>query len=260
MVRRFQYLDEATIDDFLGSLELGVPEDEVRRQGKTKGGRAGAKAGPLVLEGERGSTTGVERNYRQNAASKFEALYRLLRQQEPKELWELDDLDDETWKCLSKDALIDLEVDVRIPTISRALGAAPDLGPLVDALQAMEASVDTKTAAQMKALAQFASAGGTRSISLPAVAGANNHYSIVCKMRQSGLLAPFDSLEGPRRLFGQIEYFIDSGERELAVDMAGLNLMNREQRRTLAKGDRDSVEEAFVTGPGAVIYVVALYK
>lgn len=260
-LRRFQYRDDSTIDDFLGALELGVAESEVRRDEAQRSGKASVEIAGFGIGGDRGSTHGVERNVRQTAASKVEALFRLLTQQEPKELWDLDELDQDTWNCLDKGSLINLEVSIRIPTVSRALGVAQDLGPLIQVMQAFNPElVDADTSRKMGGLSQFATAGGAKRLAVAAHSTSDPRFGFVCRMEQSGLLVPFESLEGERYLFGQIEEMIPVGQHELAIDMAGLGVLNRQQRREMGKSKGSEMADAFVKGPAAVVHVISLYK
>lgn len=257
VLRRFQYRDDATIDDYLGALELGVVQDELRSQETRITGAAGIQASGVVLDSD-GSVHGLQRNVRQNAASKVELLFRLLRAQESKELWDLQVLDGESWSELEPGALINVKVRVSIPTIARALGTAQELGPLVQVMQAF-ADVDNEMAKQMTQLSSFAAQGGTDKLTVTAAADSNSSYRFLGKLGKSGLQVPYESLEGTRTLFGQIEHLIAPGEKELAIDMGGLGMMNREQRRAMAKDPKQS-RDIFVEGPGAVVHVIAIYN
>ncbi len=260
-LRRFQYRDDATVDDYLGALELGVLEDETRRSEKQRSGSAKAEVFGVGLGGDKGSLQAVESNLRQNAASKFEKLFRLMRDSEPKEFWDLDELDDDTWACLERGSLINLEVSITIPSVSRALGAAKDLGPLVTLMQAFTDTIDDETARQMTSLAQYGSSGGSEIASVVGASMAAGKYKFICKLTMANLLVPLESLEGTRFLFGQIEELIPPGQRELAVDMSGLGIMNREARRKMAKkAVPPDQRENFVTGPAAFVHVIAFYK
>ncbi|GAA2352493.1 hypothetical protein Cme02nite_26350 [Catellatospora methionotrophica] len=260
MLRRFQYRDDATIDDYLGALELGILEDETRTEERQRGLSGEGGVFGTKLGGERSTTRGVESNVRQNAASKVEKLFRLLRSSDPREIWDLDGLTDDDWACLDKGSLINLSVDITVPTVSRALAAAKDLGPLVTLMQAFTDSVEDETAQQMQRLSQYGADGGSDRYSVVAAAEGNPKYKFLCRLGKTGLLVPLEHLEGTFQLFGQIEDFLAAGQRELAVDISGMGFMNREQRRKASKKADDSTHDHFIVGPGAIVHVIALYK
>jgi hypothetical protein len=259
-LRRFLYLNDATVDDFLGQLEFGVADDEVHTETKERSGDAGLKMPAVNFGGSRSSAVGVERNVRQNSASRFARLYRLLQDTEPSELWVLSDIDTDTWKCLDRGSLLELELNLTVPQFARFMSAANAFVPLMEAVGSVDPSmVDPETRSQVLAFSQFATGGSGTEITLTGEMESSPSYSFGCRLNRSGLLGPLDNLEGTYTVLGQVVRIVEEGDSEILFDIPAMAAMNRRDRR---KAGKDISEEFVVkvNGPGAILDVVAIYR
>lgn len=261
-LRRFLYRNDGTVDDFLGQLELGLLEDQVQKEGKQRGGTAGVKIPYVELRGDRGSTAEVESNVRQTGASKFERLFRLLKTDDSAGLWDLDAVDPETWECLDRGSLVNLEVSINIPAVTRALNSVHDVAPLMEAMSSLDAAtVDDQTRAIIATVSKFATASASGEVTVTATAEASPRYRFVCKLERPDLLVPLDKLEGSAYMFGQIQEIIPEGDTETVVDIPAMATLNRAQRREMARQNRSQeADDTTITGPGAIVHVIAIYR
>jgi hypothetical protein len=264
MLRRFLYKDEDTVDDFLGQLELGVIETSTTTETKEREGNAKLGTSGVGFGGKRSAAMSSESNMRQNFASKFERLWRLLKSddQAESELWELENIDSEVWNCLGRGSLISIEAHISVPAISRALGASSDVVSLMEIVKAFAPDrVTREDEAAVTGISRVASTAGEMVTVVASVEG-DRTYSFICKLEKDGLLTEISKLEGEAIILAQIQDLIQVGETEDILDLPGASAMNRSERRAMAKKRTASKEplETTVDGPGAILHPVAIYR
>jgi hypothetical protein len=255
---RFLYRNDAIVDDYLGQLEAGVADSEVRSQTRDRNGSLEF----MGVGGGIASSSSIEQNLRQNGASRFARLYNRLDSAEPRLLWRLDEIDAATWSCLGPDCLVEVEVDVSMSMLTEIMGIIGTVPALMGAAGAFGSKpFDPATKRQVKALSTFAAEGMGRAVTVLGVSCASPAYSFGLRLENDSLLIPLADVEGRCIVLGQIEKIVENGEKELVLDIPVAKTMNRAERRKAAKSAAPGEELATtIEGPGAMLEVVALYR
>jgi hypothetical protein len=265
VLRQFLYSDDALIDEFLAQLEGGQSEAEhqVDRRDRGGAGEAGIGAGPLRLGGSAGRSSGTEteRVVRQVRASKFDRLYQLVTAGRSTSLNEIDQMDQAAWNCFGRGDLVSVAVNVAIPSASRVLNQVPNLEGLLPLVRAFEPdAVDNEAEEAIRGITALA-ATSSDTVTIVGAATGSPGYRLIAQLRRDWTAVPIDDLEGEATLVGKVVRKLSDSDRELVVDIPGMSVLNRKQRRELAAQEPDGDEaEMYVSAPAAVITPLALFR
>jgi hypothetical protein len=264
MLKNFLYLNSPALDSYLSALEDGL-RGPVEARKSTSGSLSG-KVGLSVANagGERGHQEEEAATRADTASARFERLQKLARQDTESSGW-VDVLDAENdLKDLLTGALIEVECEVYIPEIVKALSPS---GGLTQAIE------------QIEALAKVAPALGTRLEGMPdqgqldalkSIGGALGAYAtfvgeiVDADFHVAGrLLDEFvkGEIEGFARVVGKVSTRWGTGQWKPLLALPGATLMSREQRRELERKGPDAGQEAsWLEGPALMLDVLAIYR
>jgi hypothetical protein len=258
MLRDFLYLDDKVVDQYLAQVEGGLYDDEREREAEASEGamEGGLKAGPLSGGGRRGRTRSgeVERVRRQTPESRYNRLHDQL------ELLELNDSTSGVFGQLEARQMFVAECYVDIPSVSRAIGATEEMAGLADLMKAFApAQMDEATEAAMRGLSQFSAMTGGDFVAIGDLG--DGEATLAFKLTPAGLRVPIGELEGEAIVVGRIQRKWPEGQRFPLLNVPGLNLMSREDRRRMEREKpADDQEGMYVDGPAASASVVAIYR
>lgn len=119
MLRRFLYLNEASVDSYIGVIEGGLTDETIRRRGQkgAKGGEGGLSAGPVSARatGQREHSQDDESVVRDTPEHRFDRLMKAV-QAEP-DTWNYEEVLDvaEVFEQLSTGTLISVDCELEVP-------------------------------------------------------------------------------------------------------------------------------------------------
>jgi hypothetical protein len=258
MLRDFLYLDDKMVDQYLAQVEGGLYDDERELEADSSEGgvEGGLKAGPLTGGGKRGRTHSgeIERVRRQTPESRYNRLHDQL------ELLELNDSTTDVFGRLDARQMFVAECYVDIPSISRAIGATEELAGLADLMKAFApAQMDKETDEAMRGLSQFSAMTGGDFVATGDLR--DGEATLAFKLTPAGLRVPIGELEGDAIVVGRIQRKWPEGQSFPLLNVPGLNLMSREDRRRMEREKpADDKEGMYVNGPAASASVVAIFR
>jgi hypothetical protein len=264
MLRRFLYLNETTVDSYLGVIEGGLSDETRRRMGErgTRGGDAGIKASVAAAKfsGQREHSQEEENVIRDTPEWRFDRLMNEL-ESDP-ERWNYERIleSEGMFDRLSTGLLMAVDCEIEVPPMSRLfaqpdqlsdmLDVLEDLGPLASAFGgSLEGMPDPE---QIRAVRSFTKLKtdlvivGDVDESAPRLAG---------KLDQSHLR---EMPDGEATLVGKVSRRWKEGEHYPLMALPGAALMSRAQRRNAEPVDPD--DENVLPGPAITLDVLAIFR
>ena len=137
ILRNFLFLDTATMEDYLATIEGYIVEgaiDQTEVEKKDKSGKAGYK----IVEGGIASekSTETKQKLAVTDAAKFQSLYEILEEQDLVQF--LDAFDEEIWNQLHRGELLEIDAAIRFPRPFILTQAIEDFSPLLDIVAAFD--------------------------------------------------------------------------------------------------------------------------
>ncbi|WP_329458079.1 DUF6414 family protein [Streptomyces sp. NBC_01497] len=265
MLKRFLYLDATTLADYVSALEGGIRESLERKTSTGKNASGGVKAS--VVEAAIGRTRGTEESasFTDTPQAQFERLMELART-EPKIAGWVDVVDpDIDLQDIGVGALIDIECDIYVPEIVKAL--TPD-GGLVEALDKLDAllpfvSMFDATAAQglpsedeRDAFRGFVGALGGKALVVGDLDSSN--WRIAGQLESGNVKG---DMEGTARITGKVSKRWGEGQWKPLLALPGSSLISREQRRALERTKpKEGEEDQYLEGPALMLDILAIYR
>ena len=264
MLKNFIYLNEPALDGYLSALEDGL-RGSVQEKKSTSGSVSGKGGVPVVnVQGEKGHEEERTTSRTDTASARFERLQRLARGDVEASGW-IDVVDPDTdLKGIGIGALIELECEVFIPEMIKALSPSGGLAQAIDQVQALAPLAallgsdvsGLPAAGQLDAVKGFANNLGGDAV----VVGEPNDSD----WRVAGkLLDPYlhGEVEGYARVVGKVSAVLGTGAWKPLLALPGMNLLSRDKRREMErKGPDEGQEGSWLQGPAIMLDVLAIYR
>jgi hypothetical protein len=265
MLRRFLYLDEQMLNDFISALEDGLRQSRTdstgESGGKSIGGNAKVVSGQLDSARERSSSTAAS----DTGPARFSRLLTLAEEAPEASGWAdvvtLDDL-----ATAGRGAFVDFECELQIPdfarlTDSRELGGFLDLiesfsslGPLLGNAEGMPSADEISG---VRSFANMMKGSGL------IVVGEDDDSDWRCagNLKRDLVRGSLDELPDYFRVTGKVGRPIKAGERKPLLALPGMSVLSRDERRALErKKPSPGEEDMYLEGPACMIDVLAIYR
>ena len=264
MLREFLYLDTGLTQQFLAQLEGGVYRAEAQSWRTEKGSslEGGLDARVARVGGGRESSDeeAVSRTVEQTPAGEFHRLMTQLEATDGVELVEA--VSDDRWAGLRRGAIVEVEAQVSMPTISHMLGLASKVQPLLTLMETLGEEVTGTDADNLAAMMSFAQMSPT----VPVVASPVGSPDIrfVANLKRAALGVDVHELEGEATVVGKIRRKLADNERYAAFELfAGQNSLPTKLRKEFEASLADETgdfSDMFVSAPAALITPIAIYR
>lgn len=264
MLKNFIYLNEPALDSYLSALEDGLRGSVQAKTAKSSSisGKAGVAGVGVGGDHERQQEETTSRT--DTAAARFERLQKLALEDVEASGW-VDVVDPDTdLNGLGTGALIEIECEIYVPEIVKALSPSGGLA---------------KAIGQIEAFAQIAPAFGTELTGMPgqgqldamkSVAGLlggdamfvgepnDTDWHVAGKLLDSYLQG---EVEGYAKVVGKVSTQWGTGQWKPLLALPGMNLLSRDKRREMErKGPNEGQEQNWLEGPAIMLDVLAIYR
>ncbi len=275
LLRNFLYLDTASVDGYLSTMEGYIIEGPVEHTRATKGTKGGKLGIDKVVraEGSAGSESSFETKQRHaiTPTARFQRLYELLDEQDF--IQPLDAFDPTIVDQLHRGEVLEVEAVISIPDIFVASEAASDLSTMVNSLSKLAevsgpgsgnplAAIDPT---QIQVMEAFAALLAKERIPVLFTARSTRKFQFAGSLSREHLSVRPVELKGEAVVFGRIQRVIAKGQMYdlplLSPSLAALVPVRNRAERRRAKGQephRDPVQK--VKGPGVIVEVIAIYR
>lgn len=264
MLKNFLYLNDDALGSYLSALEGGARSSVQQRTARSSGVQGGVDARILNAKGDRAAEDETTIDLADTAHARYERL----------EQHALDDPERAGWiTVLSPDvdldgvgigAIIDIECEIYVPHIIKALSASGGLSEALDAFNALlpvagalgldtSGGPDTTQVAAIRSIA--GSLGGDQ-----VVVGERDDT----EWRVAGrLLTPHlrGEVDGVARVVGKVATIWKAGRWKPLLALPGMSLLPRDQRRALERQQpSEDQAENWLEGPAAMLDILAIYR
>lgn len=263
MLKNFLYLNESALGDYLSALEGGA-----RTSIKDRDQRSGVSHGSATLDSavEGRYTRENEKTVRlaDTPPSQFERLMSLVAADPALSGWAAVQDPDTEIPSLPVGALIDVECDIQVPSMIKAL--APKSGTLatVKALSEIGSTIGSIPNLQIDAgkLAMFETLGNLMGGDLVVVGETgSDEWTVAGRLRDDHLRVSADELDGSVHVVGKVSRKLTGGDHKPLLALPGLNMLPRAQRREIeAKGPSGPADDSWLKGPALMIEILAIYR
>ncbi|WP_395638124.1 hypothetical protein [Pseudolysinimonas sp.] len=264
MLKNFIYLNEPALDSYLSALEDGLRGSVEERRAKS-GSVTGKGGVPVVnVQGEKAHEEEETTSRTDTPAARFERLQKLARSDVEASGWVEVVNPEVDLNGLLTGALIELECEIYVPEIVKALSPGGGLASAIG---------------QMEALAKLAPAFGSDVSGMPAqsqldamkgIAGAlggdvmfvgepsDGDFHITGKLLDAYINS---EIEGYARVVGKVSSQWSKASWKPLLALPGMNLMSRDKRREMErKGPSEGQEQNWLEGPAIMLDVLAIYR
>ena len=265
MLKRFLYLDSLTLTDYVSALEGGIRESLERTKMSERNAQGGVKVSAFEagVGGSRGSEEST--SYADTPQAQFQRLMDLAKVDPEIAGWVDVANPDVDFANIGVGALIDIECDIYIPELVKALTPS---GGLVDALDKLDAilpfanmfdpnSMDgLPSEKERDAMRGIVGALGGKVLVVGDLDSAE--WRIAGQLESESIKG---DIEGPVRVTGKVASRWSSGQWKPLLALPGSSLISREKRRALErKKPEQGEEDQYLEGPALMLDVLAIYR
>lgn len=261
MLREFLYLDSSLVDQYLAQVEGGLYDNERERLGDASSRAAGGGLNVDIGQDSGNVTTSrseeVERVRRQTPESRYNRLHDALKAS----FLPLDESSVDVFNQLQLRQMVTADCFVDIPSLSRTLANASALEGVADLMKMFAPEkVNGEVENTLGGLAKLSAFSNGNFVATGELG--DGEAKLAFKLSQEALRVPLEELEGEAVVIGRVQKKWPAGQRYSLLNIPGLNMMSREDRRKMEKETKpeNQTQGTFVDGPGASLSVVAIFR
>lgn len=264
MLRRFLYLDEPALTDYLSALEGGVRNAAERRTSQSAGAGGGLDLKAVSGHGERNFAHEETLSLSDTAPARYERLAKLA-SADPDSVGWVEVLDIGELATVGIGSIVEVECEVYVPDAVKMLSGSGDFAEALDQVQALapfaqSLGLDTTTGlpspAELQAMRGFIGSLGSDQVLVGEFEESD--------WRVAGRLAADHvngEIDGIARVVGKVATKWPVGEWKPLLALPGMTLIPREQRRRLQRQKPDENEkEQYLEGPAVMLDLLAVYR
>ncbi len=264
MLKNFLYLNESALADYLSALEGGA-----RASIEDRNQRSGGANGRAANDPDRANSRYSRENEQtvrltDTPPAQFERLMALTAANPQLSGW-IEVTDPEIdFPDLRVGALIDVECDIQIPSMIKALSPSGGVVAAVRALNELGSKIGSESAQQLDTtkLSVFEALGNLMGDDLVVVGEPDSdQWTVAGKLRKDSVRVATDELDGSVRIVGKVSRRLAAGDHKPLLALPGLDILPRAQRREIeSKGPSGPNDDSWVKGPALLLEVLAIYR
>ena len=284
----FQYLDVALAESYLSQLFGGLPEGgrTTERAGNSKRRDWELRYRGTGVGGERGTEEGLEEQerFRYSPEAIFNLLYDELdmETEEGKILFDLDSLDEDSWKELRDGDIVEITGTIKIPDPLKAMEAVSTFKSLLPAIERVgefmgedveDIGIGQKERSLMEGLGDMKEIADAQDATVIVIEVTNTpRYRFVAKLKKSLLRTGLMDIEGEAKMLGTVQRKLRKGDQPIGFDqlVPGLDAMrafqgnqqpppNRAARRGSQKRKPQASNGTSIGYPAATLTPISIY-
>jgi hypothetical protein len=264
VLKTFLYLNEPVLDGYLSALEDGLRASVQAKTATTSSISGKVGVGGVGAGGDRESQKEETTSRTDTASARFERLQKLAKNDVEASGW-IDVIHPDTdLKGIGIGALIELECEIYIPEILKALAPNNGLAQAIEMMQALSpfaASLggdmsSLPDAGQLDAVKGFANTLGGAAVLVGEPD--DTEWRVAGKLVDAHLRG---EIEGHARVVGKVSAVLADGAWKPLLALPGMNLLSRDKRREMErKGPDEGQEDNWLQGPAIMLDVLAVYR
>lgn len=264
MLRRFLYLDENALSQYVTALEGGLTTESTTRSMRSGAGTGGVDAKVLHAAGGKSREDEASRTLADTDEARFDRLLRAAAA-EPDALGWVEVLEADTeLDGIGIGAMVSWECDLFVPEIiqtlarsGEALGALSMMQDLLPTAKGL--GLDTEglpSDEEIRAYSGFITGLGAGLI----VVGEDDEtgWRVAGQLSDNALRS---DIEGRGRIVGKVSRVLTPGHWKPYLTFPGMSLLPREERRKLERqAPETGKEDEYLSGPALMLDILAIYR
>ncbi len=266
ILRNFLFLDTATMEDYLATLEGYVVEgtvDQTDVEKKDKSGKAGYKIVEGGIKSEKSTET--KQKLAVTDGAKFQKLYELLKEQDLLQF--LDAFDEEIWKQLRRGQLLEVDSIIRFPKPFAMTQAIDGISPFLDIMAAFgeDSLLDPEDRAAFEGMSAIAKLVEEKPVPILFEAASTADFTFVANLPRRYLRCQLMDLEGEATIVGKIQRVLARGTKVEVFSLfsaftSSLPSLSKEQRNQMQKEMVKGELAEVVRAPAIILTPLAIYR
>ena len=264
-LRNFLYLNENILDDYLSALEGSLTEKIITKEKETtdKKGNLGGKV--IGIGAEKTIETETQKERTLTPSAKVQLFMDLLQDEEEIPFYE--SLNEEIWKLLSRDEIVEFMGTVRFSKLKEFSTAISQLSSLTTLIESFTDTpiIDNKTQKAIDGIKVLGDYKNGNEVPCVLSFSGQKEYPVIAYLDDTCLKVPQESFVGDVTILCKIQKKINKGS---SVDLTDFFKsikdlpLNRTQRRAMNTKDLTMPKEISDTikGPAFVVIPIAIYK
>ena len=264
MLKQFIYLNEQALDEYLSILEDGLRGGVEEKSGKNTNLSGKAGISNLGIGGSRESQEELMISRVDTSPARFERLQKLALGDIELSGWIERGINDDIKDNISAGNLLDIECEVYIPEVVKALSPSGELARTVDQITVLSQLAPSFGSPieglpnfdQLQAIKGFAATLGSDAIFVGEMESSN--HKVAGKLQDKYIKG---DVEGVAHVVGKVVSSWGDTQWKPLLALPGMNLMSREQRRDMERKGPDNGQEGnWLQGPAYMLEILAIYR
>ncbi|MGW8846840.1 DUF6414 family protein [Streptomyces xiamenensis] len=257
-LRRFLYLDEKLVRESIAQADSGIFEEQTITKTEGKDGKLGgeARGGILSARAERGKVSSEEigQVLRQTPESQYNRLHAWM--EESGNLTDIFADDRKVWDGLRSSEAIAVNCDIEISPIARLLSSPDELAGLSNIASLLGQSLDESQQAALAGISALSQSSEQKMVAIGEVE--EGAPKIVMTLKKESIRVDLEDLESEAVVMGILNRKIPDGGRHMLLNLPGMNLMPRAERRRMAQAPTTD-NSLFIQGPLGIVTPIAIF-
>lgn len=264
ILRDFLFLDTDRLSNYLSVLEGYVEEEieETETEKKQIDGKLSvhfAETGGLSEQ-----TKETKRKFSVTIAGQFQKLYELLDDQDSLKYLDLFDMG--FWEKLERGEVVEIQANIRIPTILLQLQQTQNIAPYIDLMRMIgqDPLADPKTSEAMTGMTALNETIEDKPVPIIFTAISTPGYQFFTELPRKYLQSTLEELQGEAMVLGKIHRFVGKGKKEkvfsITPELDSFIGMSRKQRRAMKSSKKSDDLTESIRGPAIILTAIAVYR
>lgn len=261
MLKNFLYLNESALTDYLSALEGGSRTSIEDRDQRSGVGTGSATPGSDV-DGRYARENEKTVRMADTPPAQFERLITLVAEDPELSGWAAVQDPDIDFPPLPVGALIQVECDIQVPSMIKALTPKSGMLTAVKALSEIGSTIGQNLPIDEGQLAMVEALGNLMGGDLVVIGETeSDEWKVAGRLRDDHLRVSAEELDGSVQVVGKVTRRLGGGDNKPLLALPGLDILPRAKRREMeAKGPSGPADDSWLKGPALMIEILAIYR
>ncbi|MFJ6378355.1 hypothetical protein ACIQH9_21865 [Pseudarthrobacter oxydans] len=263
MLKNFLYLNESALTDYLSALEGGSRTSIEDRDQRSGVGSGSATPGSDV-DGRYARENEKTVRMADTPPAQFERLITLVAADPELSGWVAVQDPDIELPPLPVGALIQVECDIQVPSMIKALAPKSGMLTAVKAWSEIGSTIGSSQNLQIDKgqLAMVETLGNLMGGDLVVIGETDSdEWKVAGRLRDDHLRVSAEELDGSVHVVGKVSRKLVAGDHKPLLALPGLDILPRAKRREIeAKGPSGPADDSWLKGPALMIEILAIYR
>jgi hypothetical protein len=264
MLRRFVYLDQISLNQYITAMEGGLTTESTMRSLRGSVSQGGFDAQIVDASHERSREDEEARTFSDTPQAQFDRLLKAASKDSDALAWLDVTQPDVDFDGIGIGAMVSWECELYVPHIIQTMAGSGGVRDAIDKMQnllpaARRLGLDVEGLPGVEEMQAASSFLGQMDSKLLVVGEDDeSDWRVAGQIKDEFL---HGDLEGVGRMVGKVSKILSNGHSRPFLTFPGMNLVPREQRRKMERqAPPPGKEEEYLTGPALMLDILAIYR